>query len=124
MPYSAIHTPDTRGISLFHSRRNHTIFRRCLRNQGVGCLMRSVALFRVAFLGFGLLAGLSGAVRAEDADDATMKLGQRTFLLCQSCHSLEENGKHRVGPNLWHVFGAKAGSKEGFLYSDTLKKSN
>lgn len=56
-------------------------------------------------------------------DEATMKLGQRVFLMCRSCHSTEKDGRHKVGPNLHNVFGSKAGTKEGFKYSDAVQKS-
>jgi len=63
--------------------------------------------------------------RAEPAaDDATLKVGQRVFLLCQSCHSVEKDGLNKIGPNLWGVFGRKAGSKPDYKYSDALKNLN
>lgn len=57
------------------------------------------------------------------ADDP-MKRGRVLYTRCKSCHTLEEGGKHRVGPNLWNISGAKAGEKEGFAYSTTMKNSN
>lgn len=60
---------------------------------------------------------------AQAPDEATMKLGQRVFLMCRSCHSTEQDGRHKVGPNLHGVFGSKAGTKEGFKYSDAVAKS-
>jgi cytochrome c2 len=73
------------------------------------------SLIAVLFIS-GVLA--VGPAQAEDqADAATLKLGQRVFLLCRSCHTTEEGGGPRVGPNLWHVFGRKAGSTD-YRYSD------
>lgn len=73
---------------------------------------------------FGAATTLSSPATAQTApDEATMKLGQRVFLMCRSCHSTEKDGRHKVGPNLHGVFGAKAGTKEGFKFSDVVKNS-
>ncbi len=46
--------------------------------------------------------------------------GERNFRQCAACHTPDEGGGNRVGPNLWGVFGADVGSKDGFNYSDAL----
>ena len=63
------------------------------------------------------------ALAADAPDEATLKLGQRVFLLCRSCHTTEEDGGNKVGPNLWHVFGRKAGTAPDFNYSAAVKNS-
>src|SRR5262245_5263150 len=40
---------------------------------------------------------------------------------CQTCHSIEKNALPRQGPTLSGVIGRKAGTVEGFKYSDGLK---
>lgn len=52
-----------------------------------------------------------------------MERGAKLYKRCKACHTLEEGGKHKVGPNLWNVYGAKAGSKEGFNYSKAMAAS-
>jgi cytochrome c len=42
---------------------------------------------------------------------------------CKICHALIQNGPNRVGPDLFGVFGRKAGSVAGFKYSDSMKQS-
>lgn len=50
--------------------------------------------------------------------------GAKIYKRCKACHTLDEDGKHKVGPNLWDVYGAKAGSKEGFNYSKVMAASD
>jgi cytochrome c len=47
--------------------------------------------------------------------------GQRIYILCQSCHSINEGGNNKVGPNLYGVYGAAAAGVEGFTYSEALQ---
>ncbi|WP_371397080.1 cytochrome c family protein [Fretibacter rubidus] len=49
-----------------------------------------------------------------------MARGAKLYKRCQSCHSLEQGGRHKVGPNLWAIYGAVPGSKEGFKYSAAM----
>ena len=51
---------------------------------------------------------------------ADLKQGERSFLQCRACHSLEEGGINKVGPNLFGVFDRPAGQADGFNYSDAL----
>ncbi len=50
--------------------------------------------------------------------------GAKIYKRCKSCHTLEENGRHKVGPNLWNVYGSKAGAKDGFNYSKVMAVSD
>lgn len=52
-----------------------------------------------------------------------MERGAKLYKRCKACHTLEEGGKHKVGPNLWNIYGAKAGSKDGFNYSKAMAAS-
>ncbi|CAI3940030.1 Cytochrome c2 (Cyc7) (PDB:1YEA) [Commensalibacter communis] len=41
---------------------------------------------------------------------------------CSLCHTFNENGANKIGPNLYGVMGHKIASKPNFNYSDSLKK--
>jgi len=53
-----------------------------------------------------------------------MERGAKLYKRCKACHTLEEGGKHKVGPNLWDIYGQKAGTKEGFNYSKVMAASD
>ena len=40
---------------------------------------------------------------------------------CATCHTFEQNGPNRVGPNLWNVVGRDKGSVPGFNYSEAMR---
>jgi cytochrome c len=54
---------------------------------------------------------------------ANLKRGQLLFLVCKGCHDLEAGVPHKVGPNLQGVVGRRAGTSEGFRYSEALAQS-
>ncbi|MBM3515420.1 MAG: cytochrome c family protein [Alphaproteobacteria bacterium] len=81
-------------------------------------------LFGMLSLSALVVFGLSVPAAAQaPADDPQMKLGKRVYLMCRSCHSTEADGRHKVGPNLHGIFGRKAGTADGFKYSDVVIKS-
>ena len=65
-----------------------------------------------------LVAGSAGTVRAQDA-----AAGEKIFAQCRACHQVGENAKNAVGPALNGLFGRKAGSVEGYSYSQANKSS-
>ena len=52
-----------------------------------------------------------------------MERGAKLYKRCKACHTLEDDGKHKVGPNLWNIYGAQAGTKDGFNYSKVMTAS-
>ena len=52
---------------------------------------------------------------------ADVAKGARTFKKCKACHTVENGGKNKIGPNLWNIVNAMFGQKAGFVYSKPLK---
>jgi cytochrome c2 len=66
-----------------------------------------------------LIAATLGATTALADDD--VKTGEAVFKRsCAVCHSAE-GGNNKAGPSLAGVVGRKAGSVDGFKYSDAMK---
>ncbi len=52
---------------------------------------------------------------------ADTKRGTGVFKKCKACHTAEQGGKNKIGPNLWEVVGRPKAGIEGFKYSNALK---
>jgi cytochrome c len=63
-----------------------------------------------------LVAALPAPYSAGDVTN-----GKAKFTECAACHTTAEGGPNMTGPNLYGVFGRKAGTQPGFAYSDALK---
>jgi cytochrome c len=71
----------------------------------------------------GAIAGLSAAMLASPVSAQDAENGADVFKKCRACHQVGENAKNAVGPVLNGLIGRKAGSVEGFNYSDANKHS-
>ena len=49
--------------------------------------------------------------------------GEKVFNKCRACHQIGENAKNGVGPQLNGLIGRKAGTVEGFNYTEANKNS-
>lgn len=70
--------------------------------------------------GLGLLLAVGAQPAMAEGDAAA---GEKTFARCKACHTVEEGGPSRVGPNLHGLFGRTAGSMEGFKYSKAMQEA-
>jgi cytochrome c len=72
-----------------------------------------------AALAAGLMLYATGALAAGDAAK-----GEKLYKKCVACHTIEEGGKNKVGPNQYKVFGRTAGTAEGYKYSKLMQAAS
>jgi cytochrome c len=65
-----------------------------------------------------LLAQLPAPYNTGDVENGKIK-----FTQCAACHTTAQGGPNLTGPNLYGIFGRKAGTQDGFAYSDALKSA-
>ncbi len=75
------------------------------------------------------LAFLLSSPGSAGADDALVMLlaeadatrGERVYRKCRSCHTTEQGGQERLGPNLYGIVGGPVAGSSGFAkYSKAL----
>ncbi len=58
------------------------------------------------------------AMTAETAFETKVKV--ETYKWCRFCHTVAKNGPHLVGPNLYGIFGQRAGTVPNFTYTTAM----
>jgi len=66
---------------------------------------------------------LVATLRPAIAADASVENGEDVFKKCRACHDVGADAKNKVGPMLNGLFGRKAGTIEGFSYSEANRKA-
>ena len=72
----------------------------------------AAAMTAVALIG---MAGLA------DAQDGNVEDGAEVYKKCRACHDVGPTAKNKVGPLLNDIINRKAGTIEGFAYSEANK---
>lgn len=51
---------------------------------------------------------------------ANAEAGAKTIKKCVACHTFDQGGANKVGPNLWRIINAQKGQRPGFAYSKVM----
>jgi len=70
-----------------------------------------------------VLAAIVLAASTAEASAQDVAAGEQSFKKCLPCHSVGEGAKNKVGPELNGLDGRKAGTAEGFNYTEGNKNS-
>ncbi len=70
-----------------------------------------------------LIAALAIAASSETVLAQDLEAGEASFRKCAPCHGVGEDATNKVGPVLNGLDGRKAGTVEGFSYTDANKNS-
>jgi cytochrome c len=65
-----------------------------------------------------LVMAVPAAAQEGNAED-----GAEVFKKCRACHDVGPEAKNKVGPTLNNIVGRKAGTIEGFSYSEANKSA-
>ena len=72
-------------------------------------------------------AGSSNEAKAESSVEISSLLslgdithGEKVFKKCAACHSINKDGRNKIGPKLYNVVGNATGAASGYKYSKAL----
>src|SRR5690349_24334032 len=77
---------------------------------------RATSLTALSMLAASALLAAPAAAQEGKAED-----GAEVFKKCRACHDVGPEAKNKVGPVLNDIVGRKAGTIEGFTYSEANK---
>ncbi len=70
-----------------------------------------------------LAAGLALIAPTLALAEGDAAKGKKKFIKCKACHQVGPAAKNTLGPHLNGILGRKAGSVEGYEYSEPMKAS-
>ena len=83
--------------------------------------LRFITLAGFVFMTIVFIALESPETRAADE---TFLHGKKIFKKCVHCHTYKQSQGHRIGPNLYGMFGRKAGKVADYDFSEAWKNAD
>lgn len=83
----------------------------------------TTAFTRTAPAALAIACGFALAVLPAPAQEGNPEEGAEVFKKCRACHDVGPGAKNKVGPLLNGIIGRKAGTIEGYNYSEANKKA-
>ncbi len=82
------------------------------------------AVARLLCIALAALLSVGALAPAAHADTEEIDRGARLFAKeCGRCHEIGSGARRRVGPHLNEIFGRRAGSVDGFRYSNGMERA-
>ncbi len=69
------------------------------------------------------IAGAIALMSSQALAAGDVAKGEKIAKKCKACHTMNEGGKNRLGPNLFGILGQPAGAREGYKYSKAMSAS-
>ena len=62
---------------------------------------------------------------ADDIPAGNAERGKKLFVQrCAECHTVEKDGSHKIGPNLFGIIGRKTGQAPDYNYTQANRENN
>ena len=65
-------------------------------------------------------AAVDPAALLKEIAAGDVAAGQNVAKKCATCHTFDDGGANKVGPNLWEIVNRPVATHEGFTYSDAM----
>jgi cytochrome c len=70
------------------------------------------------------IAGAIALMSSQALAAGDVAKGEKIAKKCKACHTMNDGGKNRLGPNLFGILGQPAGTREGYKYSKAMSASS
>ncbi len=73
---------------------------------------------------FGGVVFLALGLMLADVEPAQAQTPPKSYAKCEACHAYSKGAAAKIGPNLYGIWGRKAGSLDGFAFSRAAREAS